>query len=209
MVAGAPDPSGAGGAAVDRMDRRQAVARLLAGRPDDALVVTGLGSPSYDVHAAGDHDGNYYLWGAMGGAAMVGLGLALAQPDRRVMVITGDGEQLMAMGSLATIAVAAPTNLDIYVLDNGHYGETGMQTSHTGTGLDLAAVADACGFAGSAVINSLDEIDGLLAAGDDGPVGPRLFVFAIAADSPPRSMPPRDAVHIKNRFRAHLGLQPN
>ena len=84
------------------MDRRAAVQRLMDTR-DEALVVTGLGSPSYDVHAAGDHEANYYLWGAMGGAALVGLGLALAQPTRRVMVVTGDGEQLMAFGSMATL----------------------------------------------------------------------------------------------------------
>jgi thiamine pyrophosphate-dependent acetolactate synthase large subunit-like protein len=109
--------------------------------------VTGLGSPSYDVHAAGDHDGNYYLWGAMGAAALVGFGLAQAQPDRTVLVVTGDGEQLMGLGGLATIAIAAPANLVIVVLDNGHYGETGMQRSHTGLGLDLAAIAKAAGFA--------------------------------------------------------------
>ena len=128
------------------MDRRAAVARLVAAR-NDALIVTGLGSPSYDVHAAGDDDRNYYLWGAMGGAALVGLGLAIAQPDRRVIVITGDGEQLMALGGLATIAVAKPANLDVFVLDNEHYGETGMQQSHTAMGIDLAAVAATCGFA--------------------------------------------------------------
>ena len=128
----------------DTLERRDAVARLLADR-GDALVVTGLGSPTYDVHAAGDHEANYYLWGAMGGAALVGFGLAQAQPGRRVLVITGDGEQLMALGGLATIAAVGPTNLDIVVLDNEHYGETGMQASHTGLGIDLAAVASAMG----------------------------------------------------------------
>ena len=107
-------------------------------RNGDALVVTGLGSPSYDVHASGDRDDNYYLWGAMGGAALTGLGLAQAQPGRRVMVITGDGEMLMAFGALATIGVARPRNLDIIVLDNQHFGETGMQESHTGRGIDIA-----------------------------------------------------------------------
>ena len=125
---------------LDRSDwalaRSEAVAALLKDRRD-ALVVTGLGSSSYDVHAVGDHAGNYYLWGAMGGAVLVGLGLAQAQPQRRVLVITGDGEQLMAFGSLATIAVAKPCNLDIVVLDNEHYGETGMQQSHTGRGIEL------------------------------------------------------------------------
>src|SRR5215472_16452957 len=120
------------------LDRRRAVAALLADR-GDLLVVCGLGSPSYDVHAAGDHDGNYYLWGAMGAAALIGLGLAQAQPERRVAVVTGDGEQLMGLGGLATIAVAKPKNLSIIVIDNGHFAETGMQRSHTGCGLDLAA----------------------------------------------------------------------
>lgn len=142
------------------MDRRDAVKKLLDAR-DRALVVTGLGSPSYDVHAAGDRDDNYYLWGAMGAAALVGLGLAQAQPDRRVMVITGDGEQLMAFGALATIAVAAPANLDVIVLDNQHYGETGMQQSHTGRGIALDRVAAAAGFAETAELRALDEVDAL------------------------------------------------
>lgn len=191
------------------MDRRDAVRRLLVER-GDALVVTGLGSPSYDVHTAGDNDANFYLWGAMGGAALVGLGLALAQPERRVMVITGDGEQLMAMGSLATIAVAGPPNLDVFVLDNEHYGETGMQASHTGRGVDLAAAAAACGFVGVATVWNPAEVDDLMTrqAVDDA-IGPRLFVLKISDESPPRSLPIRDAAFIKNRLRAHLGLAPN
>ncbi len=112
------------------MERREFVTRLLADRGDLA-VVCGLGSPTYDVAAAGDHPLNLYLWGAMGGAAMIGLGLALARPDRRVAVLTGDGEALMGLGSLATIGVKQPANLAIVVLDNQHYGETGMQPSHT------------------------------------------------------------------------------
>lgn len=191
------------------MDRRGAVERMLAAR-GDALVVTGLGSPSYDAHAAGDHDANYYLWGAMGGAALVGLGLAIAQPQRRVMVITGDGEQLMGLGGLATIAVAEPAKLDVFVLDNEHYGETGMQASHTGRGIDVAAVAESCGFAQTAVLRTLDDVDALVASDDwAAGEGPRLYVVKIRSESPPRSLPIRDAVHIKNRFRAHLGLQPN
>lgn len=193
----------------DRMDRRVAVDRLVAAR-GDGLIVSGLGSPSYDVHAAGDHDANYYLWGAMGGAALVGLGIALAKPARRTMVITGDGEQLMALGALATIAVAAPANLDVFVLDNEHYGETGMQASHTGIGIDLAASAAACGFTDTGVLLSIDELDALIARSDwSDQTGPRLFVLKIQVDSPPRSLPSRDAVFIKNRFRAHLGLLPN
>src|SRR3982074_3592268 len=94
------------------------------------LVVCGLGSPTYDVAAAGDHPLNFYLWAAMGGAAMIGLGLALAKPARPVAVITGDGEALMGMGSLATIGVKRPENLVVVVLDNGQYRETGMPEGH-------------------------------------------------------------------------------
>ena len=187
------------------LSRRAAVAALLAPRKD-LLVVTGLGSPTYDVHAAGDRDDNYYLWGAMGGAALVGLGLAQAQPKRRVLVVTGDGEQLMAFGSLATIAAAGPRNLAIAVIDNQHYGETGMQVSHTGRGIDLAAVAAAAGFAAAATLRNEAEIAAIAPTLNEPAEGPRFYVIKVAADSPPRSMPSRDAVFIKNRFRAHLGF---
>lgn len=191
----------------EAMDRREAVKRLLAAR-DGALVVTGLGSPSYDVHAVGDADHNYYLWGAMGGAALVGLGIAQAQPNKRVMVITGDGEQLMAFGSLATISVAAPRNLDLIVLDNQHFGETGMQSSHTGRGIDFSTVAAACGFAETKRLHRLEEVDALCETLRKPAQGPRLFVLKIKAENLPRSLPPRDATFIKNRFRAHLGFSP-
>jgi thiamine pyrophosphate-dependent acetolactate synthase large subunit-like protein len=185
--------------------RRAAVAALLKQR-GDALVVTGLGSATYDVHAAGDHDGNYYLWGAMGGAALVGLGIAQAQASRRVLVVTGDGEQLMAFGALATIAVAQPKNLDIVVIDNQHFGETGMQGSHTGHGIDLAKVAGVCGFATAETLTGMAEVEALAGTLQDKAEGPRLFVIKVLPENPPRSLPSRDAVHIKNRFRAHLGL---
>jgi len=189
------------------MDRREAVSKLLDAR-DGALLVTGLGSPSYDAHAFGDSDDNYYLWGAMGGAALTGLGLAQAQKNKRVMVITGDGEQLMAFGSLATIAVAQPTNLDIIVLDNQHYGETGMQQSHTGMGIDLAAVARSCGFVHTDCLHNIEQVDELCNTLRQATSGPRLYVLKINANNLPRSLPPRDATYIKNRFRKHLGFGP-
>jgi len=189
------------------MNRRDAVRKLVDAR-NGALIVSGLGSPSYDVHAAGDAHDNYYLWGAMGGAALVGLGIAQAQPDKRVMVITGDGEQLMAFGSLATIAIAKPANLDIIVLDNLHYGETGMQTSHTGRGIDLSAVALSCGFVKTATLHSLNEVDALCTALLEPATGPRFYTFKIEAENIERSLPPRDAPYIKNRFREHLGYPP-
>ena len=187
--------------------RREAVKALLAER-DGVLIVSGLGSPTYDVHAAGDRDDNYYLWGAMGAAALIGLGLAQAQPERQVLVITGDGEQLMALGGLATIAIAKPRNLVIAVIDNGRFGETGMQTSHTGHGIDLAKVGAACGFSRAATLTRIDEVERLGREIKDASDGPRLYVIKVAADNPPRSLPPRDAVFIKNRFRASLGFKP-
>lgn len=187
------------------IDRREAVRKILDAR-DGALVVTGLGSPTYDVHSVGDRADNYYLWGAMGGAALVGLGLAQAQPDKRVMVITGDGEQLMAFGALATIVVAAPKNLDVIVVDNQHFGETGMQQSHTGRGIALDRVAEATGFAETAELRAVEEVDLLCERLRKPAEGPRLFVLKIKAENLPRSLPPRDATFIKNRFRAHLGF---
>ncbi|UVO38458.1 aldehyde dehydrogenase [Bradyrhizobium arachidis] len=188
-----------------QLDRRVAVAALLKNR-GDTLVVSGLGSPTYDLHATGDRDDNFYLWGAMGGAALIGLGLAQAQPSRRVLALTGDGEQLMGLGGIATIGVARPRNLDIVVIDNQHFGETGMQASHTGRGVDLTAIATACGFAVTATARTLEEVQRLAAQIAEPADGPRLFVIKVRAENPPRSLPSRDAVFIKNRFRAHLGF---
>jgi thiamine pyrophosphate-dependent acetolactate synthase large subunit-like protein len=190
---------------IGSLERRAVVARLLRDR-DRLLVVTGLGSPSYDVHAAGDHDGNFYLWGAMGAAALVGLGLAQAKPDRTVMVVTGDGEQLMGLGGLATIAIAAPANLVIVVLDNGHYGETGMQRSHTGLGIDLASIAGAAGFAGAVTVTDQAGLESAAQSIRERASGPRLYVVKVKPENLPRSLPPRDGVHLKNRLRTHLGF---
>jgi thiamine pyrophosphate-dependent acetolactate synthase large subunit-like protein len=188
-----------------QLDRRAAVAALLKNRKD-TLVVSGLGSPTYDLHSVGDHDGNFYLWGAMGGAALIGLGLAQAQPAMRVLALTGDGEQLMGLGGLATIGVARPRNLDIVVIDNQHFGETGMQASHTGRGVDLTAIATACGFVATGTVRTLEDVERLTRQIAEPADGPRLFVIKVLAENPPRSLPSRDAVFIKNRFRAHLGF---
>ncbi|SDD50607.1 phosphonopyruvate decarboxylase [Variovorax sp. CF079] len=189
-----------------RADRRQFVAKLLAAVPD-AMVVTGLGSASYDVFAAGDRDKNYYLWGAMGGATSLGLGLALAQSDKPVVVITGDGEQLMGIGSLGSIAVKQPKNLTIVVLDNGHFGETGMQRSHSSLGADLVAIAKGFGIADAYSTSSIDLVDEI-AQGINARRGLAFVQVFIEADEPPRALPPRDGPFIKNRFRAALGLKP-
>ena len=180
------------------LDRRDFVRQLLIDR-GDLLVVPGLGSATYDVAAAGDHPLNFYLWGAMGGTAMIGLGLALARPDRRVAVLTGDGDMLMGLGSLATIGVKQPKNLAIVVLDNAHYGETGMQASATKAGIDLVAIALACRFKHARAISRIEEaadVRALLHAGD----GPILISARIKEEDVPRVLPLRDGHAIKQRF---------
>lgn len=182
--------------------RRPLVAKLLAER-DDALVVTGLGSPTYDVAAAGDRAENFYLWGAMGLAAMTGLGLAMAQPERRILVVTGDGEMLMGAGSLAGIAGAAPANLAILVLDNESFGETGRQSGLTGGETEIAAMAKACGFADSLTLHQEDQLS---AAGELlwRAAGPTMVVAKVALDREPPVLPALDGAFLTLRMRERL-----
>jgi thiamine pyrophosphate-dependent acetolactate synthase large subunit-like protein len=189
------------------LDRRALVERLLRDR-GGLCVIPGLGSCTWDVAACGDHPLNFYMWGAMGGTAMIGLGLALARPDRRVLVLTGDGDLLMGLGSLATIGVKQPANLSIVVLDNRHYGETGMQASHTNAGVDLVKIAEGCMFRIAYALNDLNEADHLrqLIHTGEGPI----FVQAqIAADDPPRVLPTHDGHAIRQRFAKALGNAAN
>lgn len=188
------------------IERREFVAQLIAACPS-ALIITGLGSASYDVFAAGDRPENFYLWGAMGGAAAMALGLAIAQPARSVLVITGDGEQLMGMGALATIGAQQPKNLGIVVLDNGLYGETGAQRSHTSQGTNLAAVAHACGIADATEVQQMSELPAL-AARINARAGCLLAQVRVRPDELARVLPPRDGAYLKNRFRAALGFAP-
>jgi thiamine pyrophosphate-dependent acetolactate synthase large subunit-like protein len=188
-----------------RLDRRAAIQVLLVER-GDLLLVTGLGSTTYDAASVADDERNFYLWGAMGGAAMVGLGLAIARPDRPVLVVTGDGDTLMGLGALATVGVQAPPNLAIAVFDNGRYAETGMQPSHTDSAVDLVGVARSCG------IEAASDIADEAALADFARRVQRkertLFArVAIHADEPPRVLPPRDGVLLKNRFRRATGVE--
>jgi thiamine pyrophosphate-dependent acetolactate synthase large subunit-like protein len=188
-----------------RLDRRAAIRVLLDGR-GDLLVVTGLGSTTYDAASVADDERNFYLWGAMGGAAMVGLGLAIARPDRPVLVVTGDGDTLMGLGSLATVGVQSPPNLAIAVFDNGRYAETGMQPSHTDSAVQLTGVARACGI--EAVFDIADEAALADFARQVQLKQRTLFArVAIHADDPPRVLPPRDGVLLKNRFRRATGVE--
>ncbi len=183
------------------LDRRVAVKTILTER-GDALLVTGLGSSCYDAGTL-DHPNNYYMWGGMGGAAMIGVGLAIAQPKRRVLVITGDGEMLMGMGSLATIGAEKIRNLAIVVIDNELYSETGMQPTHTSRGVDLAGVAKASGFGTTGTVSTLPEVKAWIPKLYNTP-GPVFLDIKVNANRYPLSIRLRDGVHIKNRFREAL-----
>ena len=181
------------------LGRRDVVARLLRDR-GDTLVVTGLGSTTWDAAAAGDHPNNFYLWGGMGGAAMTGLGLALARPRRRVLVVTGDGEMLMGVGALATVAVAGPDNLAVCVIDNQRYGETGMQETHTGRGTDLAGMAAAAGIPASWTVWTDGELEAAVPRLHAGP-GPVFAAVKVTAEPVGMVLPERDGTVLRARFR--------
>jgi thiamine pyrophosphate-dependent acetolactate synthase large subunit-like protein len=184
------------------MDRRKLVARLLEDR-GDLMVVTGIGSSTYDVAACGDHALNFYIWSGLGCTPMVGLGLALARPTRRIAVITGDGDVLMALGSLATIGVKQPKNLSIVCLDNGHHSASGMQPSATSAGVDLGDAARACKLKVEAVddLSRADALRKLLHSGD----GPFFIHARVDADDQKRVIPSRDGLVTKHRFMQAAG----
>ncbi len=185
--------------------RREVVSALLRDR-GEMLVVTGLGASSWDAAAAGDHPLTFPLWGAMGGTVSMALGLALAQPERRVLVITGDGDALMGANGLASVTVQNPANLSTVVLDNERYGETGMQPTHTAGTTDLAAMAAAVGFATTGTIRDQAAFDAALPVILSAP-GPMLHAIKVRAEDLPLTLPPRDGAHLKDRFRAAL-LRP-
>ena len=188
------------------LDRRNVVASLLADRKG-AIAVGGLGASTYDIAAAGDHDRNLYLWGAMGGAVMIGLGMALAQPDLPVVVLTGDGEMLMGMGSLATVGLQKPKNLTIVVLDNEVYGETGGQASHTAATVDFVGVARSCGIPDARLLATMAEIEAFASAMQE-MSGPRFANVKIDSANLERVLSSRDGQYTVNRIRSSLGFQP-
>jgi phosphonopyruvate decarboxylase len=188
------------------LDRRKVVADILVQR-GDALVVTGLGAPTWDTAAAGDHELDFTTWGGMGGTAMIGLGLALAQPRRRVLVITGDGEMLMGIGSLGVVSAQGARNLSILVLDNESFGETGRQTGLTSDATDLCAVARGFGIARTMHVTEQDKADELAAflfKGD----GPCFAVAKIGLSEDPWARPIKDGAAIARRMRIALGIEP-
>jgi len=188
------------------LDRRKVVADILKDR-GAALVVAGLGAPCWDIAAVDKSPLNFYTWGGMGGAAMIGLGLALAQPKRRILVITGDGEMLMGLGSLATIGAQQPRNLSVIVLDNERYGETGMQLTHTRLGVELAGVAKASGFRTSGTVYTAAQLKSWIPRFYR-QSGPLFAAIKVTTQPAPMVLPVRDGSTLKTRFReALLGAQ--
>ena len=182
------------------LDRRHDVAILLEGR-DDVLVVPGLGSATWDCAALGDNPLHFSLWGAMGNASMIGLGLALAQPARRVLVLTGDGDMLMGMGAFATIANYPVSNLAIVVLDNGRFGETGGQKTHTAAGVtDIEGIAKASGIPTTATICAPSDVETLKELAFRTP-GPVVAVAKILYEDLKFVLPANSGSYLKDRFR--------
>jgi phosphonopyruvate decarboxylase len=185
------------------LDRGEAVPALI-GRHEDLLIVAGLGGTAREIGAlAGDAPHIYPLAGAMGGAVSIGLGLALARPEKRVLVLTGDGELLMNLGALATVAVMDPANLAILCVDNGHYGETGWQRSHTSLGVDLERIAQGSGIKRTRTVASAEAIESgarILREGN----GAAFVLLRVKPTEPPNGRLELDAARRRARFRAFL-----
>jgi thiamine pyrophosphate-dependent acetolactate synthase large subunit-like protein len=199
------------------LQRRPLVKEILAGADDNLLVIGGLGSSNWDITNAGDRPLNMPLWGAMGAPVGMGLGLAIAQPTKRVLVITGDGDMLMSLGSLATVAAQSPDNLAICVLDNEKFGETGNQATHTsprnngptdsGAGTDLALIARGCGIADCGTVTAKGDVAQLV---KDLRMkkGPIFRLVKVMVEKLEFVMPPQDGAHLKDRFRQALLGRP-
>ena len=195
------------------LQRRPLVKQLLDGADDNLLVIAGLGSSNWDITAAGDRPLNMPLWGSMGAPVGMGLGLAMAQPTKRVLVITGDGDMLMSLGSLATVATQMPENLAIVVLDNEKFGETGNQATHTsprnngptdsGAGTDLAMIARGCGIADATTVREVGEVAEFVKDVRT-KKGPVFRLVKVMVEKLEFVMPPQDGAHLKDRFRQAL-----
>ena len=183
--------------------RREVAKQIADAGGPDVLLVSGLGSTNWDFTAAGDRDLTFPLWGIMGGAVPLALGLAMAQPERRILVATGDAELLMGLGSLATVAVQQPKNLAIVVFDNERYGETGMQSTATAHAADLAGIASASGIRVTGTIRNHDELNNAIPLIFGGQ-GPSVHVIKVRAESLSFVLPPKDGAYLKDRFRLAL-----
>lgn len=193
------------GARSNKLSRRPFVAELMK-RRSGALVVPGLGSPTWDIAASGDSPEYLYCWGGMGLALPTALGLAMAQPNRRILCLTGDGEIMMGIGALGVVADQAPANLAILVLDNEHFGETGRQGGLTGHRADLCQIARGFGIAETMLVTELGQVDALAEHLYKKP-GPTFAVAKIALTEDPWALPVKDGAQIAHRFRLAVGVE--
>lgn len=189
----------------NKIQRRAFVADLLAKR-EGALVIPGLGSPTWDCFAAGDSPEYLYSWGGMGLAVPTALGLAMAQPQKRILALTGDGEMMMGIGSLGVVADQAPDNLAILVLDNEHFGETGRQTGLSANRADLCKVAEGFGIKQTMAVTEHGAVGDLADFLFKSP-GPVFATAKIALSEDPWKLPVKDGVAIAHRFRVALGVE--
>ncbi len=184
-----------------RLEATRVLTTVLAQDPVTPIIAS-LGHPAYDLFAASDRPANFYTWGSMGLASSIGLGLAMARPDRRVVVLDGDGSLLMNLGSLATIGWTRTTNLVLIVWDNQSYATTGGQDTATAHGADLAGAALAMGIRQSVTVHAESELRDVFAktTPENGP----WMIVAKVEESPPSVKPPLDCTFIKHRFMAAL-----
>jgi thiamine pyrophosphate-dependent acetolactate synthase large subunit-like protein len=173
----------------------------------DALIVAGIGNAGFDLHAAGDRDCSFYMMGSMGLGVPIGLGLALAQPERTVIVLEGEGSVLMNLGALATVGREAPENLTIVVWDNGQWQLTGGQATAASSNCDIAVVARGCGIEQTSTPENEDSFEREVRRAVDAP-GPH-FIHARIDTSPAVSTKHFDPIWLKYRFMESLGLRPD
>ena len=187
-----------------RMNRGDLTKRLVAKLKRDEAVVAGIGNTNWDLYGAGHRPQNFYMLASMGLACPIAMGVALAQPERGVIALEGDGSILMALGCLATIATVAPRNLTIVIWDNGVYQITGKQKTATAGVTDIVAVAKGAGLANSHWVRDETHFDTLLDRRfeDGGPV----LLAAKIDDQPGQIQTPRDPVLIRSRFMRGLGI---
>ena len=189
------------------LDRRQAVPELIP-RPEDYLIVSGLAGAAKDTAAlTEDADFLFTMAGAMGGACSIGLGLALARPERRVLVVTGDGELLMNLGALATIGAMAPPNLKILCIDTGRYGETGNQETHTARTMRLDLAAAAAGFRTVLLVDAPSALaTGARTLREEN--GPIFLLLKVGEGPPAPGKRDFDPAACRLRFRGALAERP-
>jgi thiamine pyrophosphate-dependent acetolactate synthase large subunit-like protein len=190
-----------------RMNRLDLSRRIVGLVEDDVLLVAGIGNAGFDLFSAGHRPGNFYMLGSMGLAVPIGLGLALAQPERSVIVMEGEGSILMNLGALATVGREAPPNLTIVVWDNAQWQLTGGQQTATGSTTDLMAVAEACGFGSASAPEDEDDFEQRVRYALDAP-GPHAIVAHIDAEPAP-GRHHDDPVFIKYEFMRSMGIHPD